>query len=67
MVHLIGFRIIKVSREEERKMSDNRLNFIIRFTDSVIEIIENTSQNEKEKKEMIKYLINELSNELFDE
>ena len=48
-------------------MNDNQLNLIIRLTDSVIETIEDTNPSEKEKREMIKYLINELFNKLFDE
>ena len=48
-------------------MNDNQLNLIIRLTDSVIEMIEDTNPSEKERREMIKYLINELFNRLFDE
>ena len=48
-------------------MNDNQFNLIIRLTDSVMETIENINPNEKEKREMIKYLINELFNKLFDE
>ena len=48
-------------------MTDNQLNLIIRLTDSIVETIEDTNPNEKEKREMIEYLINELSNKLCNE
>ena len=48
-------------------MDDNQLTLIIRLTDLVIETIEDTNPNEKEKRAMIKYLIDELFNKLFDE
>lgn len=48
-------------------MNDNQLNLIIRLTDSVIETIKDTNPSGTEKREMIKYLINELFNRLFDE
>lgn len=58
---------ITIKKEGEKEMNDNQLNLIIRLTDLVIETIEDTNPSEKERREMIKYLINELFNRLFDE
>jgi len=48
-------------------MNDNQLNLVLRLTDLVVEMVEDTNPNEKEKREMVKYLMNELSNRLSDE